>query len=67
MSTEKFFITEWSDATGEPNIIGWYKTRKEASKDYERFIKEANENRERNAGTEYAICHIETEFTIQKP
>jgi hypothetical protein len=67
LSNEKWFVYEWSDTAGEPDIVGWYKTRKEASKDYDKFIKEANENRERNQGTEYAICHIETEFTIQKP
>lgn len=67
MSDEKFFVYEWSDTAGEPNIVGWFKTQKQASQAYEKFIKEANINRERNAGTEYAICHIEVEFTIQKP
>ena len=67
MSAEKFFVWEWSSSAGEPSIIVWCKTLKEATKEYERCIKEANENREKNAGTEYGLCHIEAQFTIQKP
>lgn len=69
MSSEKWFVYEWSDIAGEPNIISWCKTRKTAERELESAVALANRElsfgkKERVLNTEYAICHIEKEVKI---
>jgi len=75
VSSEKWFVYEWSDSVGEPNIIAWCKTRKEAEREFESAVVLARRTvyhgrEERVTGTEYAICHIRGGvggFTVTMP
>ena len=63
VSAEKWFVYEWSDTSGGPDIIVWCETRKEAERELREAVESAKKE-DRMKGTEYAICHIEKEVDI---
>ena len=71
VSSEKWFVYEWSDESGEPSIIAWCKTRKEAEGELDSAVALAHRTlsfgkRRSVIGTEYALCHIEKEVEISE-
>lgn len=71
MTSERWFVYEWSDLAGEPNIIAWCETRRAAERELESAVALANRElafgkKDRIIGTEYALCHVEQEIVIKK-
>jgi len=62
--SEKWFVYEWSDTAGEPNIIAWCSSRKDAERELKSAVALARKHLA--FSTEYALCHIEKEVEITK-
>jgi hypothetical protein len=60
--TEKFAVYEWSNMAGEPSIIGWFETYKEASDYYSDCIQDAIKRDDKE--TEYGIIEIKVSWTL---
>jgi len=58
---EKFAVYEWGIIAGEPSIIGWFKTYKEASDYYSDCIQDAIKRDDKE--TEYGIIEIKVSWT----
>jgi len=72
LSNEKWFVYEWSNSSGSPDIIAWCETRRQAERELESAVALANRtlafgDKERIIGTEYAICHIKKEKVFESP
>ena len=62
--SERWFVYEWSDTAGEPNIIAWCETRRDAEREFKNSVENARKDGDRWKGTEYALCHVEKEEEI---
>jgi len=61
---EKFAVYEWASTAGEPSIIGWFKTYKEASGYYSDCIQDAIKRDDKE--TEYGIIEIKVSWEVKK-
>jgi len=59
---EKFAVYEWANTAGEPSIIGWFETYKEASDYYSDCIQQAIKRDDKE--TEYGIMEIKVSWTL---
>jgi len=59
---EKIAVYEWGNTVGEPSIIGWFKTYKEASDYFSDCIRDATKRNDKD--TEYGIFEIKVSWTL---
>jgi hypothetical protein len=59
---EKFAVYEWASAAGEPSIIQWFETFKQASDYYSDCIQDAIKRGDKE--TEYGIIEIKVSWTF---
>ena len=60
--SEKFAVYEWGNMAGEPSIIGWFETYKQASDYYSDCIQDAIKRGDKE--TEYGILEIKVSWTL---